>query len=153
MYINFYNSPLGLLKLQTSEKGLKKIEYTSNAGKINSTAILDQAIEQLDEYFEGDRDAFDLPLDIKGTKFQVQVWKELTKIPFGKTISYAQLATRIGNPKAVRAVGNANGQNPLPIIIPCHRVIASDGSLGGYSGGLANKQFLLNLETRPLPTN
>jgi len=101
---------------------------------------------QLLEYLEGTRKYFDLPLDIRGTEFQKVVWKELVKIPYGETISYKDMAVAIKKSKASRAVGTANGKNPLCIIIPCHRVIASDGSLGGYSGGLSIKMKLLKLE-------
>jgi methylated-DNA-[protein]-cysteine S-methyltransferase len=100
----------------------------------------------LDEYFDGRRKRFDIPFSLSGTNFQKQVWKELSKIPFGKTVSYKDIARKIKNPKAVRAVGSANGKNPMCIIIPCHRVIAADGSIGGYSGGITNKQKLLRFE-------
>jgi methylated-DNA-[protein]-cysteine S-methyltransferase len=102
--------------------------------------------EQLDDYFAGRKVAFDLPLHANGTAFQKTVWQELLQIPYGTTISYAELARRIGNPGAFRAVGLANGRNPISLIIPCHRVIGADGSLTGYGGGLANKLYLLNLE-------
>ena len=109
--------------------------------------LLIEALEQLTAYFKGERQAFDLPLDISlGTNFQQRVWQELQKIPHGETISYATLAQRVGNPKGYRAVANANGRNPFSIIIPCHRVIASDGKLGGYTGGLDKKTYLLALE-------
>ena len=110
-------------------------------------ALLIEALEQLTAYFKGERQAFDLPLDISlGTDFQQRVWQQLQKIPHGETISYATLAQRVGNPKGYRAVANANGRNPFSIIIPCHRVIASDGKLGGYTGGLDKKTYLLALE-------
>ena len=110
-------------------------------------ALLINAIEQLDEYFRGDRQEFDLPLDLSlGTEFQQRVWKGLQEIPHGKTISYATLARNVDNPKGFRAVANANGKNPFSIVIPCHRVIASDGKLGGYTGGLDKKEYLLALE-------
>ena len=109
--------------------------------------LLIEALEQLTAYFKGERQAFDLPLDISlGTDFQQRVWQQLQKIPHGETISYATLAQRVGNPKGYRAVANANGRNPFSIIIPCHRVIASDGKLGGYTGGLDKKTYLLALE-------
>jgi methylated-DNA-[protein]-cysteine S-methyltransferase len=105
-----------------------------------------EAIRQLREYFAGKRVEFDLPLAPEGTAFQRGVWRQLQEIPYGETISYGELARRVGNPKASRAVGSANGANPLPIVIPCHRVIAGDGSLGGFGGGLPTKQTLLDLE-------
>lgn len=103
---------------------------------------------QLEEYFAGDRREFDLPLAARGTEFQHRVWAELRRIPFGETISYGELATRIGKPTASRAVGAANGRNPLPVVVPCHRVIGSDGRLTGFGGGLPTKQALLDLERR-----
>jgi methylated-DNA-[protein]-cysteine S-methyltransferase len=107
-----------------------------------------EAIRQLREYFAGKRTGFDLPLAPKGTDFQRAVWRQLQEIPYGETISYGELARRVGNPKAARAVGSANGSNPLPIVIPCHRVIAGDGSIGGFGGGLPTKEILLALEQR-----
>ena len=101
---------------------------------------------QLDAYFAGEREDFDLPLALHGTDFQMRVWEQLTRIPYGETISYSQLALRLGDPKLVRAVGLANGRNPVSIIVPCHRVIGADGSLVGYGGGLERKQWLLEHE-------
>jgi methylated-DNA-[protein]-cysteine S-methyltransferase len=115
--------------------------------------MLDAARTQLDEYFAGARLEFDLPLDAQGTPFQRRVWTALAEIPFGQTISYAELARRVGDVKAVRAVGAANGRNPIPIIVPCHRVIGANGSLVGFGGGLERKQWLLEHEgvlTEPL---
>nr|WP_309575813.1 methylated-DNA--[protein]-cysteine S-methyltransferase [Moraxella osloensis] len=109
--------------------------------------VLRNTISQLDEYINGQRQVFDIPLDLStGTPFQQTVWEALLKIPYGKTISYAQLANHIGQPTACRAVANANGKNPISLIIPCHRVIASDGKLGGYTGGIEIKQTLLDIE-------
>ena len=102
--------------------------------------------EQLDAYFAGELDSFDLPLTLHGTPFQMRVWDELARIPFGETISYSELARRLGDPKLVRAVGTANGRNPISIVIPCHRVIGADGSLVGYGGGLDRKRWLLEHE-------
>jgi methylated-DNA-[protein]-cysteine S-methyltransferase len=101
---------------------------------------------QLDEYFAGKRTEFDVPLDLAGTDFQRSVWQELSAIPFGKSVSYAQHAQKLGNPKALRAVGSAIGKNPVSIIVPCHRVIGSSGDITGYAGGLERKRFLLGLE-------
>ena len=101
---------------------------------------------QLDEYFAGGRTAFDVPMDLEGTEFQRAVWTQLCAIPYGRTISYGELARRVGNPKAARAVGTANGHNPVALIVPCHRVIAGDGGIGGYGGGTARKALLLELE-------
>ena len=107
-------------------------------------------IRQLEEYFDGKRKEFDLPLILEGTEFQLLVWRNLQKIPYGETVSYGQLARRIGSPEAARAVGLANGSNPIPIIIPCHRVIGSNGDLTGFGGGLPVKKKLLALESRQL---
>jgi AraC family transcriptional regulator of adaptative response/methylated-DNA-[protein]-cysteine methyltransferase len=109
-------------------------------------ALLDSLIAQLDEYFAGCRRVFDLPLTYPGTDFQQQVWAALLEIPYGQTWSYLELAKRVGSPDAMRAVGQANGMNPIAIVIPCHRVINASGTLGGYGGGLPRKQHLLNLE-------
>ena len=123
------------------------IAQNSLSKDVPAQALLIEAIAQLTTYFEGKRQVFDLPLDISlGTEFQQQVWRALQGIKHGETISYATLAQRVGNPKGFRAVANANGKNPFSIIIPCHRVIASDGKLGGYTGGLDKKAYLLALE-------
>lgn len=114
--------------------------------------MLAKAVRQLKEYFEGKRKSFDIALDLTGTPFQKRVWKELSMIPFGQTASYRTVARKIKNPNAVRAVGSANGKNPACIIVPCHRVIAADGSIGGYSGGLRIKRQLLALENISLPS-
>ena len=113
-----------------------------------SNPMLRQAVEQLRAYFAGDLRAFDLPLDMQGTEFQRRVWSELRNIPYGETRSYSFIARMIGAPKSVRAVGAANGRNPIPIVVPCHRVIGAGGSLTGYGGGLPLKRFLLDLEAR-----
>ena len=106
----------------------------------------DTARAQLDEYFAGDRTEFDLPLRLEGSDFQRRVWAALAEIPYGRTVSYGELAARLGSPGASRAVGLANGRNPIAVIVPCHRVVAADGSLGGYGGGLERKRYLLDLE-------
>lgn len=138
-----------------SSKGIKKIFLNpkskttelSSATKLRSTdPYLFGVFIQLKEYFAGTRKKFDIPLDIEGTEFQKKVWKELQKIPYGKTISYKTLSEKIGNVKAIRAAGKANGQNPIPVIIPCHRVIGTDGSLTGYASGIDIKEKLLHLE-------
>ena len=116
------------------------------SGRASSNPILAAAEKQLEEYFRGERLRFDLPLELQGTEFQKSVWRELGKIPYGETWSYRELAERVGNPGAVRAVGSANGRNPVSIFIPCHRVVRTGGELGGYAGGLGNKRFLLDLE-------
>lgn len=152
------DSPVGRLRLVASDKGLQAIEVgrgTSKGASKDITApdksakmVLASAKKQLDEYFAGKRTKFDVDLDLRGTEFQVRAWKALCRIPYGKTISYGQQAKSIQNPTAFRAVGSANGKNPIPIIVPCHRVIAGDGTLGGYSSGLKMKEQLLELEAR-----
>jgi methylated-DNA-[protein]-cysteine S-methyltransferase len=145
-------SPVGKLRLVASENGLVAIDVRNNAKQEvtarnpSAQAVLIQTKKQLEQYFAGKRTTFDVALDLVGTEFQVQAWRALCRIPFGKTISYGQQAANIKKPKAFRAVGSANGKNPIPIIVPCHRVVASDGSLGGYSLGLRMKKQLLALE-------
>ena len=119
---------------------------TRSTGQPAAEAILDDAERQLGEYFAGTRTTFDVALDLTGTEFQRAAWHALTRIPYGTTVSYAEQAAMVGSPRATRAIGSANGRNPIPIIVPCHRVIASDGSLGGYSLGLEMKRALLALE-------
>lgn len=151
-------SPVGTLLIAATDKGLsgiyfeehkhfkgkdgwQKQEEQSPAGK-----FLIQTARQLDEYFAGKRTEFDVPLDLSGTEFQLGVWDELNHIPFGTSVTYAQHAQKLGNPKALRAVGSAIGKNPVSIIVPCHRVIGSSGEVTGYAGGLERKRFLLALE-------
>ncbi len=146
-------TPCGPLLLVINEQGLCHVDFchSPNPVQIDEIWQLDEAAlapyaEQFSAYFAGRLRTFELPLAARGTEFQQQVWQALTQIPYGQTRSYADIADAIGNPKAVRAVGVANGRNPLAIIVPCHRVIGRDGSLTGYAGGLTIKQFLLNLE-------
>lgn len=113
--------------------------------------VIDQTIDQLEDYFSGQRQHFDLPLSLAGSDFQQQVWQALIKVPYGETYSYLQLSELLGNPKAIRAVASANGANAISIIVPCHRIIGSDGSLTGYAGGLPAKEKLLKLEGAELP--
>jgi methylated-DNA-[protein]-cysteine S-methyltransferase len=148
-------SPIGQLLLIADPHGLRQIWFETERHPkvlapscIRDAARLDFARIQLDEYFAGTRQAFDLPLHPLGTPFQLSVWHELAKIPYGTTLSYGEMARRIDQPKAVRAVGAANGRNPLPIVLPCHRVIGSDGSLTGFGGGLPIKRQLLAMEDR-----
>lgn len=143
------STKIGIIYLVASENGLQGVflEKQRIPMEIDSeNTFLNQAELQLNEYFKGERTEFDIPLDIQGTEFQKQVWKQLIKIPYGETRSYKDIARAVNNSKASRAIGNANGQNPICIIIPCHRVISSDGSLGGYSGGINIKKKLLKLE-------
>lgn len=149
----FMDSPIGSLLLAGDGRRLSRIGFPSGKGSIKPKpewVLDDEAFEdaktQLRAYFNGTRQEFDLPLDLEGTDFQRQVWQELMVIPFGVTISYGELARRIGRLSASRAVGAANGANPLPIVIPCHRVIGANGSLTGFGGGLDTKKWLLTLE-------
>ncbi len=144
---------LGPLYLLASSKGLAGVYWERQAASppevgSRERQILEQAASQLKEYFAGHRKDFDLPLDAEGTVFQKKVWALLRKIPYGGTKSYKQIAIDLKSKNACRAVGNANGKNPLCIVVPCHRVISSDGSIGGYSGGLHHKKKLLHLENR-----
>jgi methylated-DNA-[protein]-cysteine S-methyltransferase len=154
IFHRLHESPVGPLLLAVTDDGVHAIEFHAPRHPLRRDArwqeashpLLDTLAAQLDEYFAGERQAFDLPLAPEGTDFQRTVWHALAGIPFGETISYAQLASRIGSPNAMRAVGAANGRNPIPIVLPCHRVIGADGSLTGFGGGLPTKRFLLELE-------
>lgn len=142
------NTPLGLTEIQGDEKGVSKI-HVLNEETETSTKIpkeLKEAIVQLDDYFKGKRTDFSFKINPSGTDFQQKVWQELLNIPYGKTCSYLDLSKKLGDIKAIRAVASANGKNPLWIVIPCHRVIGSDGSLTGYAGGLWRKKWLLEHE-------
>ncbi|MEQ7126702.1 methylated-DNA--[protein]-cysteine S-methyltransferase [Actinopolymorpha sp. B11F2] len=158
------DSPIGPLELRAGPETLTSIRFVDNApaaqGEVDATGpansaspanvddsdVLRAAITQLNEYFAGERTDFDLPLHTGGTPFQQQVWSMLAEIPYAETWSYAELARRIGSPTAFRAVGAANGQNPLPIVLPCHRVVGANGTLVGYGGGMDRKRTLLQLE-------
>ncbi len=149
----YYQCPLGKITIQTNDKGLLGIWFPiqttqpEDLGLQNDEhPILCQAVTELNEYFNGSRTEFSLPIAATGTEFQKSVWRALTTIPFGTTSSYQDIANAIGNPKAVRAVGMANGKNPTSIVVPCHRVIGKNGSLSGYAGGIESKRALLDLE-------
>ena len=144
----FINTPLGFTEIQGDENGISKIHVMNEDVEI-STKIpeeLKEAVLQLQDYFDGKRTTFTFPLNPSGTDFQKKVWDELLHIPFGKTCSYLELSKKLGDVKAIRAVASANGKNPLWIVVPCHRVIGSDGSLTGYAGGLWRKKWLLEHE-------
>jgi len=155
-YHTFTDSPTGKLLLTSDGNSLTGLyfqkteaEYLimiNDSSENSALAVFEQTEEQLRQYFAGKRTDFDLPLNMKGSPFQLTVWNALKKIPFGTTWSYGELAHHIGNPAASRAVGLANGKNPISIIVPCHRVIGANGTLTGYGGGLANKRLLLDLE-------
>lgn len=146
---SYYHCPVGWLEISVSDKALRNIRFLETnpedfPKKNNKVAL--KVIKELGEYFNHDRTDFTLPLDPGGTDFQRSVWKQLREIPYGQTTSYGKLAEHLGDPNKVRAVGRANGKNPIPIIIPCHRVIGKNGNLIGYGGGIVRKQLLLQHE-------
>lgn len=147
MEITYIKTPLGITKIMGDENGISVISV-SDEGDISEQipAVLQEAVSELMAYFEGKRTTFDFKLNPKGTEFQQKVWNGLLEIPFGKTMSYLELSKKLGDVKAIRAVASANGKNPLWIVVPCHRVIGTDGSLTGYAGGLWRKKWLLEHE-------
>lgn len=161
LYYTCFASPVGELALTASGKGLCGVWFENSGfakrskrllaeGELlasDESPFLRKAEQQLKEYFAGKRTAFDVKLDMRGTVFQMQAWRELQKIPYGKTISYGEQAARMGDTKKARAAGMANGRNPISIIVPCHRVIGASGALTGFGGGLSTKQYLLDLES------
>jgi len=152
----FYTSPIGIIEITAQNQKIisiffvEKVEKSQYSNEINSlnSEILQKCANQLEEYFTQKRTDFELDIAPKGTEFQQKVWQVLQKIPYGKTVSYLEIAQELGDPKAVRAVGMANGKNPISIVVPCHRVIGSNGNLTGYAGGLERKRFLLDLENQ-----
>ncbi|MGA8143123.1 MAG: methylated-DNA--[protein]-cysteine S-methyltransferase [Candidatus Acidiferrales bacterium] len=155
IFYTHYESPLGTMLLAADERGLRLISFAAakrpevpQPDWRKDSAPFQETIRQLHAYFEKELKHFDLPLSLVGTDFQLRVWRTLQTIPYGETTTYGELACRIGNPRASRAVGLANGSNPIPIIVPCHRVIGANGGLVGYGGGLSNKKALLFLESR-----
>lgn len=145
----YINSPLGVTKIEGDVDGIMSISVLNNNEKLTDIIpeVLQDCVYQLNEYFEGKRQTFSLKLNPQGTDFQQKVWKALQTIPYGTTTTYLKLSQQLGDVKAIRAVANANGKNPLWIVIPCHRVIGSNGSLTGYAGGLHRKQWLLEHES------
>ena len=157
MWFDEFKTPIGLLKIAVDAMGLRYVMFEQNKFQPPSpgdwrrdSSPTREAREQLQQYFSGDRKEFDLKMSLAGTAFQQQTWRSLAFIPFGRTWSYAELAKRVGSPKAVRAVGAANGRNPIPIILPCHRVIGSNGALTGFGGGLPVKKWLLEHESNSI---
>ncbi len=153
MYYCYLDTPIGELLLAGEDGALAMIGFPKGSMRrdpesdwIYNEKPLSEARQQLQEYFAGERKAFDLPLQLNGTEFQVSVLEALQKIPYGETVSYGEIAKRIGKPKAMRAVGAANGRNPIPIVVPCHRVIGSSGDMTGFGGGIDTKEALLRLE-------
>lgn len=149
LFTRYYLSPLGCLQLTAENEAVIGVEFVSTpAPNVGDSPVLELCQRQLEAYFAGTLTEFTIPLSVSGTDFQIRVWRELQRIPFGSTLSYGGLAQRIGNPKASRAVGGANNRNPIAIIIPCHRVIGVRGELTGYAGGLDRKEALLEHEKR-----
>ena len=152
-YTTYYHSPVGLLKIAGTDDYISEVTFHDTTQKAEGNKkhlppMVINCVEQLIQYFNGERRIFELPLNQTGTAFQQDVWSILTQIPFGKTISYLDLARKTGDTKATRAVANANGRNNIAIIVPCHRVIGSNGELTGYAGGLWRKKWLLELEAK-----
>ena len=154
-YTSYYRSPLGILKIVGDADYILSLDFVERQGSDTGehAFCVKECVKQIDEYFKGKRKKFFLNLAPRGTEFQRAVWRELEKIPFGAVASYGDIARAIGKPNACRAVGNANGKNPIAIIIPCHRVIGSNGSLTGYGGGLWRKEWLLEHERGYLPVD
>lgn len=146
----YYQSPVGILEIKANTNGIQSIYFVEEQGEPTATITLNElqkCVTQLDEYFAGTRKEFQLQLAPSGTEFQERVWNELLQVPFGKTRSYLEQSKKLGDVKAIRAVASANGKNPISIIIPCHRIIGSDGSLTGYAGGIWRKKWLLEHES------
>ena len=147
-YKQLYDAPIGKMIIVSNGVSLIEIDHVNHEEPMTSNPdeLCQRATKQLDEYFAGKRTSFDLPLQPKGTDFQLKAWVALTTIPYGETISYGEQAKRMDNPKAVRAVGGANGKNPFSVVVPCHRVIGANGTLTGYTGGMNRKEWLLDFE-------
>lgn len=147
-YKSYYNSPVGLIEIVGLMESITQVKFADESfnASFESNPYLEKCAKQLDEYFKGERKIFDLTLEPEGTEFQKKVWNELLNVSFGITKSYLEIAKLLGDPKVIRAAATANGQNPIAIIIPCHRIIGSDGSLTGYAGGLWRKKWLLDHE-------
>ncbi len=148
LQVAWIDSPVGVLRAGASERTLHSLQFTNATHAPSSalTPVLEQTRRELNEYFAGTRRVFEVPLEFRGTPFQESVWRALCTIGYGERISYLEQSRRVGDEKALRAVAQANGQNPIAILIPCHRVINADGGLGGFGGGLLRKQYLLDLE-------
>lgn len=148
-YLDYCTSPLGLVQIEANDRGITAIKFVeSEPTQVHTGKLTTQAKTQLIEYFAGERTQFDLPLAASGTDFQNRVWHALMSVQYAQIASYSDIANAIGNPKAVRAVGAANGKNPIAIVVPCHRIIGKNGTLTGYAGGLDKKQHLLALEQK-----
>lgn len=149
MFCSYYKSPIGLMEIESTEKYLLSVGFVEKIGNVeNENRVTKECGKQLEEYFLGKRKEFNLPIKLEGTEFQQKVWRELCKIEYGKISTYKKIAKKIGNEKTVRAVGTAIGKNPIAVIVPCHRVIGSNGSMTGYAYGIAKKEKLLKLEAK-----
>ena len=146
VFIDYLQTPIGSLEIKATQEGIKSVYFVDVTEETRPGKLTDLAKQQLKAYINGTLTAFNLPLSPDGTDFQCKVWAQLSRIPYGETCSYSHIANQLKNPKAVRAVGAANGKNPISIIVPCHRVVGANGTLTGYAGGLARKSWLLNLE-------
>lgn len=146
LYCGAMDTPIGQLKVIANDDAVIEVVFDSSPTIGESNEVVELALNQLSEYFAGTRQVFELPLGAKGTDFRQQVWQQLCEIPYGQTVSYSDIANGIEKPKAVRAVGAANGANPIAVVVPCHRVIGKNGTLTGYAGGLDRKQWLLQFE-------
>jgi len=149
-YLDNFDTPLGKMEITATDNVVQSIHFVDRTQSVRANAITDLAKQQMLQYFAGERKSFDMPMEPQGTDFQKQVWRALTSVEFGKTCSYSDIANKIKNPKAVRAVGSANGKNPMTIVVPCHRVIGSNGSLTGYASGVDRKAWLLQHESSSL---
>ncbi len=151
-YTFFYQTDIGTIGISENGQGITAVYFgdtvRNSEDQVMETPIIKEAHKQLDAYFSGTRKTFDLPFDLQGTEFQQKVWNALMQIPYGRTWTYGEVAASIGQPTAARAVGMANNRNPICVMVPCHRVIGSDGKLVGYAGGLSIKEYLLQLEER-----
>jgi methylated-DNA-[protein]-cysteine S-methyltransferase len=147
-YFGYYQSPIGLVEVSGTSDAITSLNFVEvRRKKLSPNPIVEKALQQVTEYFLGTRREFDLRIAIQGTNFQQSVWQQLLSVPYGHTASYQNIANAVDKPRAVRAVGAANGRNPISIVVPCHRVIGSDGSLTGYGGGLWRKEWLLKHES------
>jgi len=147
-YYGYCRSPIGVIEVKGTDVAVRSVDFVERRREgFCCNGVVDEAVQEIEQYFTGKRQNFGMPLDLQGTPFQRAVWKELLKIPYGGTVSYGDIARAIGNPKAVRAVGGANHRNPAAIVVPCHRVIGSDGSMTGYGSGIWRKEWLLKHES------
>lgn len=151
VYTTYFPSPVGVLRIRSTEDYLSEVHFLNEApvgSAVQLNPLLQSCVSQLEEYFQGLRQTFDLPFKHTGSDFQLRVWEELSLIPFGRTISYMDLAKRLGDPKSIRAAASTNGKNQFPIVVPCHRVIGTNNDLVGFGGGLWRKRWLLDHEKK-----